>query len=116
MTNKPVDPFYKSRAWQALRSFVLVRDQYRCVICGLNVAGPGAARIDHIKPRSTHPAFALDPGNCRTLCPRCDAQSHRERPVKDKTSLARIERFNVAGCDAAGTPSDPRHPWHKRQP
>ena len=107
---KRADSFYLSQAWRALRGFVLKRDGYRCVVCGLSLAGKGNARVDHIKMRSTHPHLALDPANLRTLCKLHDAQSHRE---KGSGGPQRDERFVIRGADADGWPIDPGHHWRR---
>ena len=104
---KRADSFYLSAAWRELRAFVLSRDRYRCVICKCDVSAVGAARVDHIKRRSTHPELELDPDNCRTLCVLHDQQSHRE---KRTGSLTRDQRFS--GCDADGWPIDPARRLH----
>lgn len=107
----PGDAFYRSAAWRALRQRVLARDGRRCVICGSDVSAPGAATVDHVKPRSTHPHLALDPANLRTLCVSrakggngCDNQSHREKATG---AMSRDERFVIRGADADGWPIDP---------
>jgi len=96
------DPFYYSQAWRELRAHVLKRDGYRCVVCGGDVSAVGAARVDHIKPRSTHPHLELDSPNCRTLCPLHDSQAHRERSRGGGGD--RIEKFRIIGSDADGFP------------
>jgi uncharacterized protein (TIGR02646 family) len=105
---KRADPFYTSTEWKRLRAAILKRDGYRCVVCKCDVSGKGQARVDHIKPRKTHPELALDPSNLRTLCSDHDNQSHRE---KASGALQRHERFVIRGCDADGWPTDPNHPW-----
>lgn len=109
---KRADPFYLSKTWRALRALVLKRDGYRCVICKADVSAKGAARVDHIKPRSTHKHLELDPSNLRVLCSRCDAQSHRERP-RGLGGGPREERIQVVGSTATGWPVDPTHPWNR---
>jgi 5-methylcytosine-specific restriction protein A len=89
---------------------VLKRDGYRCVVCRIDVSSPGASRVDHVKPRKTHPHLALDLTNLRTLCPDHDNQSHRE---KGSGSPNRDERFVIRGCDETGWPIDPNHQWAK---
>src|SRR6185369_1035631 len=85
MALKRADPFYLSPIWRRLRQVILKRDGHRCVICGAYVSAPGAATVDHIKPRKTHLALALEPSNLRTLCNSrrtgngCDNQTHREK-------------------------------------
>jgi 5-methylcytosine-specific restriction enzyme A len=105
MRKRP-DPIYLSAQWQRLRKLILRRDDYRCVVCGVDVSAPGAARVDHIR-RVTEGGAPFDPGNLRTLCVTHDAQAHRE---KGTGSRERDERFG--GCDASGLPLDPRHPWN----
>lgn len=102
------DPFYLSKDWRRLRYQVLVRDGYRCVICGIDVSGKGQARIDHRLPRKTHPELELGLSNLRTLCIIHDAQSHRE---KGSGSPSRDSRFS--GALPSGEPIDPGHPWNK---
>src|SRR5574338_1233005 len=48
---KRADPFYLSPEWKILRLAALRRDRWRCVICGVSIAGKGQATVDHIKPR-----------------------------------------------------------------
>ncbi|MFD2234812.1 HNH endonuclease [Phaeospirillum tilakii] len=105
----PNDPFYRSRAWVALRAQALKRDGYRCVVCGSDVRAKGQSRVDHILPRRQRPDLALALSNLRTLCSICDNQSHRE---KRTGAQGREERFVVRGCDASGRPIDPKHPWN----
>lgn len=106
---KRADPFYLSPEWRKLRLVTLQRDGYRCVVCRRNVSGKGESRVDHIKPRRDHPELALVLSNLRTLCPEHDNQAHREKGRAG--GGPRDERFRVRGCDAAGWPIDPAHPW-----
>ena len=106
---KRADPFYQSAAWRVLRLKALKRDGHRCVVCHCDVSGKGQSRVDHIKPRRTHPQLALELGNLRTLCADHDNQSHRE---KGTGAADREERFVIRGCDAQGYPLDPNHPWN----
>lgn len=107
--HKRADPFYLSSTWRALRIVILKRDGYRCVICKADVSAKGAARIDHIKPRSTHPELAMEQSNLRTLCTDHDNQ------IKERTAgQADRKRGGVTfirGSDADGMPLDPSHPW-----
>lgn len=104
-------PFLTSTAWRSLRSLALKRDHHRCVNCGEDVSYPGKARVDHIKPRSTHPHLALALFNLRTLCGSCDNQAHREKKSKHRTG-ERQERFVIRGAARDGTPLDPNHHWN----
>lgn len=107
---KIADPFYSSPAWRQLRRQALQRDGERCVVCGVDVSAPGAARVDHIKTRRERPDLELALSNVRTLCSTHDNQGHRE---KRTGASSRDERFVIAGCDQNGLPADPNHPWRK---
>jgi 5-methylcytosine-specific restriction enzyme A len=104
-----VDSLYTSAAWRAMRLVVLRRDGYRCVVCRISVAGKGQARVDHII-RVEDGGARLDPANCRSLCPSCDNQAHRE---KGSGAPQRDERFAIKGADLSGRPLDPLHPWNR---
>ena len=109
---KRPQPFYYSKRWRYVRRLVLLRDHYRCVKCNADVSGPGQARVDHIKPRLSHPHLAYDMANLRSLCATCDNQSHAEKG-HGKGSHQRIEI--TKGFDRNGEPLDPKHHWHKQR-
>ena len=100
--------FYDSPEWKALRRLALIRDGYRCTICGCDVRGKGDARVDHILSIQARPDLALVLSNCRTLCPMHDNQAHREKP---KGNGQRDARFTIKGCTVDGMPIDHAHPW-----
>jgi len=102
-------PFLESKPWRELRATALRRDGYRCVICGADISGSGRARVDHVQPRSLRPDLALVLSNTRSLCPRCDNQSHREKGQQIRTGQ-RNER--ISGSNRAGVPLDPKHHWN----
>jgi len=108
MKHKRQDKFYDTQAWRTLRKQILARDGYRCTVCRTPL-GKGQYRIDHIQPLSVAPHLALEPRNLRSLCSRCDGQSHRERRTGSKV---RIERFNL-GHDQFGNPRDHNHEWNQ---
>lgn len=110
---KRANPFYYSAEWRGVRWEALQRDDYRCVVCGADVSGSGQARVDHIKPLSTHPELGLCLDNLRTLCPEHDNQAHREKGRRGSGHGGRQERFEIRGCDASGRPLDPNHPWNR---
>jgi 5-methylcytosine-specific restriction endonuclease McrA len=93
-----------------MRALVLRRDGYRCVQCGCGVTS-NTARVDHIVPMRHAPHLSLVPSNLRTLCTRCDGESHRERGTG---SYVRIERFTY-GHDEHGMPRDAKHVWYEVQ-
>jgi 5-methylcytosine-specific restriction protein A len=77
-SSKRGDPFYISKAWEAVRTTVLRRDRYICNHCQAKCLGKAkgmpSPNVDHIKPRRTHPELELDPHNCRTLCHSCHSK------------------------------------------
>ena len=107
--HKRQHPFYDTAAWKALRRQIVSRDGYRCTVCHVQLTS-AQARVDHIQRMKDAPHLALEPGNLRTLCPRCDGHSHRERGTGKPY---RIERF-VLGHDAQGMPRNPTHRWADR--
>jgi 5-methylcytosine-specific restriction endonuclease McrA len=98
----PGDPFYSTRQWKALRLQVLNRQRWRCLWCDASIAGHGGARVDHIRPRFSFPARALDPENVRALCPACDNRRHVEKG-----------RTYEGGANADGWPTSPTHHWNQ---
>lgn len=107
-------PFLESKPWRKLRQLALARDHFRCTICGVDVSAPGAARVDHIKSRALRPDLALTLSNVRTLCPRCDNQSHAEKRLPlHMRSRDRVER--ITGSTSTGMPIDPKHHWYAKR-
>jgi len=99
---KRADPYYKTKAWQALRKAALQRDLYTCVVPG---CGQPAYAVDHIKRRRDRGTDTLD--NLRSLC------KPHDHAVKEGRDGRRGNdgRLSVKGCFADGTPRDPLHPW-----
>ena len=100
--------FYDTPQWKAVRRLVLMRDGYRCTVCGCTVRGKGNARVDHIRSIHDRPDLGLVLSNLRTLCTEHDNQAHREKGH----GKARDVRFVIRGADHTGMPLDPSHPWH----
>lgn len=77
---KPDDGFYKSEAWRELRFGALKRADGKCVLCGRSHREHGVIlHVDHIKPRSRFPKFALDAANLQVLCEDCNlGKSNRD--------------------------------------
>ena len=76
--------FYKSKQWQDVRQYVLLRDFNLCVRCGK------AAEEVHHKIRLTEknvkdPLVALNPDNLESLCHECHTAEHEaERTHREK--------------------------------
>jgi hypothetical protein len=65
--------FYASRAWQVVRYKALKREGGRCQCCGRSSAWEGVIlHVDHIKPRSKYPQYALCDWNLQVLCEDCN--------------------------------------------
>ena len=75
----PRDKFYSSKEWRALRKQALVRDGYKCVMCGIDVSGWKKSRVDHILTRRERPDLELVLDNLRSLCVTCDNRRHAEK-------------------------------------
>lgn len=94
----PNNPFYKTKAWHRIRVKVLIRDGYRCRMCGADVHGKHAAQVDHKIPRHKRPDLALAMSNLQTLCTRCHTSTKQI-----------LDSQNVTGCDTLGNP--PGESW-----
>lgn len=68
--------FYKSKAWQDCRSFILKRDGYLCVKCGY--AAEEVHHKKHLTPQNIHDtSITLNPENLISLCRSCHFDIHR---------------------------------------
>lgn len=64
--------FYESREWLTVRYEALKLSNGRCTCCGARPTADNPIHVDHIKPRSLHPALSLTLGNLQVLCKRCN--------------------------------------------
>lgn len=69
---QPRDDFYHSREWRAVRYEALRLHGARCQCCGVSARDGKVMHVDHIKPRSRHPALALVLANLQILCEDCN--------------------------------------------
>lgn len=68
--------FYKSKEWQQVRSFVLMRDKYLCTKCG-NPAEE-VHHIIHLSPKNIYDiSITLNPDNLTCLCRNCHFAEHK---------------------------------------
>jgi 5-methylcytosine-specific restriction enzyme A len=70
-----------------------------CAALGIDTA---ATVVDHRIPHRGDRELFWDRSGWQSLCARCH-DSHKQR--EEKTG-------RVWGCDADGTPLDPKHPWN----
>jgi 5-methylcytosine-specific restriction enzyme A len=61
-----------------------------------------ATTVDHIKPHKGDWSLFSDPANLQSLCP-----SHHSSTKQREEAVG-----HAIGCDDAGLPLDPDHPWH----
>jgi 5-methylcytosine-specific restriction endonuclease McrA len=90
--------FYHTAAWRKLRAAIIARDP----ICRTPGCGQPSTHADHIKPRRQ--GGSDDPSNLRGLCSCCNARVTRQGNRKP---------LRAPGCNASGTPNDPRHWWRR---
>lgn len=64
--------FYQSRKWIELRYIALSMVDGRCCLCGASAKDGAVLHVDHIKPRSLHPALQYDLDNLQVLCADCN--------------------------------------------
>ena len=81
---KQSNPLYHTAAWQKIRLFVLVRDNYLCQPCLRRQGITGANTVHHIKPLEQYPELALDPDNLESCCPLCHNRLHPEKRSQPK--------------------------------
>lgn len=71
---------------RTMANYVLTRDDYVCQVCGHRE--PEIMEVDHIKPKSVYPEFALDMNNLVTLCPNC----HRRKTNRERQSIVDMKK------------------------
>jgi 5-methylcytosine-specific restriction endonuclease McrA len=80
------------RSSQAMRRYILERDNFKCTICGIDIwlGKPLILIVDHIDGNSEN--RSLD--NLRTVCPNCDSQlSTYKAKNKNSGRFYRRERY-----------------------
>lgn len=96
----PDKDFYASREWREVRYQALLASQGCCECCGGRPRPGNPLHVDHIKPRSTHPALELKVSNLQVLCEECnlgksnwDETDWRVQLVQYLTPEERLERL-----------------------
>jgi 5-methylcytosine-specific restriction endonuclease McrA len=105
----PADSFYRSNMWRRFRASIL-RLRPICEMVGCGIA---ATHVDHIVPRRRGGAD-FDPANVQALCASCHSTKTALRDGGFGRPGRAGARIRLSGCDAAGIPRDPAHPWHAR--
>jgi len=71
--------FYNSKEWQKVRTFVLMRDRYKCVLCGR--PAEEVHHKEHLQPGNIWDIkITLNPDNLISLC----KEDHFKQHEKDK--------------------------------
>lgn len=75
--------FYNSKEWQAVRSFVLMRDKYLCVKCGC--PAEEVHHINHLNESNIYDREVnLNPANLVSLCRNCHFEQHKQDKIFGK--------------------------------
>jgi 5-methylcytosine-specific restriction endonuclease McrA len=94
--------WYKGNAWQVARSAQLARHPL-CERCKKAGKITPATVVHHRKAHKGDWSLFIDPENHESLCaPHHDTLAQREEA-----------RGYTIGCDEAGRPVDPQHPWNR---
>lgn len=72
ISNLPSSKFYQTREWRDLRYSALIKYGNRCACCGSAPKHGVMLHVDHIKPRSIYPEYALCIDNLQILCEACN--------------------------------------------
>ena len=71
------DVYLKSEEWKSLRKEVIIKDGFRCRLCGVRPKGGGGKmkrfQVHHVQYRNLHD---VEYGDLKTLCPACHAAVH----------------------------------------
>lgn len=92
-------PFYNSTAWKVTRMNVLIKNKYRCAVCGRY----NATEVHHIKPLTQENINDIDTtlneANLMPLCHEC----HTAITLREKNKARRKELIQVEySIDAEG--------------
>lgn len=90
-------PFYNSKEWEQVRSYVLMRDRYLCQKCGK--PAEEVHHKKHLSPENINdPRVSLNPENLISLCKACHFNEHK----KDKEAGKRKKHGLSEGDCADG--------------
>ncbi len=98
-TDASLRSMYKVKRWAELRSAILLRDLYRCQMCGVTLTqgrdDDRAALVDHIMPAKLCPDLFYEPSNLQACCRNCHASTCADveaRYVGDADAIAAAKR------------------------
>jgi 5-methylcytosine-specific restriction enzyme A len=93
--------FYCGRPWRKFRAWYL-RQHPLCTVCEALGRPVAATELDHRVSLATG-GEPLDADNVEPLC----GLHHRQKTASERTGRP------LGGCDVAGRPLDPSHPWRE---
>lgn len=95
-------PLYATARWKRIREHQR-KIEPLCRMCLAVGRVTPMAVCDHIDPKSKKDPEGFFAGPFQSLC----------QPHHDSTKAREEARGYVIGCDVAGRPLDPEHPWNK---
>ena len=88
--------FYKSKEWDKVRNYVLMRDKYKCVICGR--PAQEVHHKEHLSPDNIWDVtVTLNPDNLISLCKDCHFEQHKQDKAEGKK---RYDKEKHSDCEA----------------
>lgn len=81
--------FYKSKAWEKCRQYVLARDNHLCQYCLKKGKLTPADMVHHIEELKDNPNKALDADNLISLCHPCHNKEHPEKGKKKDRPISK---------------------------
>jgi 5-methylcytosine-specific restriction endonuclease McrA len=76
--------WYRTAAWQRLRLFVFLRDNYRCAECDQIIHDRKQRVAHHVQPHEGNPDLFWKLDNLITVCSRCHNSAIQQRELRDK--------------------------------
>ena len=97
---------YNTRRWRGVRADQLTHEPL-CRMCASKGRITPATVCDHVEPKTKEDPATFFDGPFQSLCddPRYRCHSSRKQIIE--------KRGYEPGCDAAGRPIDPGHPWNR---
>ena len=83
MAQQFAQQFYHSREWERVRTYILIRDKYKCRKCGRADVQLEVHHIKHLTPDNINDAsVTLNDKNLITLCRDCHFAEHAAEKQK----------------------------------
>lgn len=82
--------FYNSKEWQTVRSYCMIRDRYKCQICGK--PAEEVHHIKHLTPSNImNNTVSLNPDNLISICRDCHFKQHEIDRLTGKRDIYKGE-------------------------